>query len=159
MCVNIQFFMENMKMKRKRDKKIWPSQTGFEPRIFEQVPAPTIWILREIRSIELPVLKKSRLYHRSIVQKYDRNCDLQHSHHSFAISAGVFLSCNWLKDLKLVHLLLGRYFVTLFWDDITMKLLIGPKQVFFQLKIIINFRPKISWYHPKITSQRRWKSF
>ena len=28
LCVNIQFFTENMKMKRKRDKKIWPSQTG-----------------------------------------------------------------------------------------------------------------------------------
>ena len=38
LCVNIQSFMENMKMKRKRDKKIWPPQQGFETRIFEQVP-------------------------------------------------------------------------------------------------------------------------
>jgi hypothetical protein len=38
-CVNIQFFMENMKMKRKRDKKIWPSTTGIWTPIFEKVPA------------------------------------------------------------------------------------------------------------------------
>ena len=34
-----EFFMENMKMKRKRDKKFDLTRWGFEPRIFEQVPA------------------------------------------------------------------------------------------------------------------------
>ena len=34
--------MENMKMKRKLDEKILPSQRGFEPRIFEQVPAQNL---------------------------------------------------------------------------------------------------------------------
>ena len=36
---DMQFFMINMKMKRKRDKKIDLAQRGFEPRIFEQAPA------------------------------------------------------------------------------------------------------------------------
>ena len=35
---DMQFFMINMKMKRKRDKKIDLPQRGFEPRIFEQIP-------------------------------------------------------------------------------------------------------------------------
>ena len=35
----MQFFIINMKMKRKRDKKIDLSRQGFEPRIFEQIPA------------------------------------------------------------------------------------------------------------------------
>ena len=39
---DIQFFMENMKMKRKRDKKIDLPQRGFESRIFEQVPAQNL---------------------------------------------------------------------------------------------------------------------
>ena len=37
---DIQFFMINMKMKRKRDKKIDLPQRGFEPRIFEQISRP-----------------------------------------------------------------------------------------------------------------------
>ena len=32
---NIQFFKENLKMKRKKDKKIDLPERGFEPRIFE----------------------------------------------------------------------------------------------------------------------------
>ena len=36
---DMQFFMINMKMKRKKDKKIDLRQRGFEPRIFEQIPA------------------------------------------------------------------------------------------------------------------------
>ena len=36
---DMQFFMINMKMKRKRDKKIDLPRRGFEPRIFEQIPA------------------------------------------------------------------------------------------------------------------------
>ena len=35
----LQFFMNNMKMKRKKDKKIDLPRRGFEPQIFEQVPA------------------------------------------------------------------------------------------------------------------------
>ena len=35
----MQFFMNNMKMKRKKDKKIYLPRRGFEPRIFEQIPA------------------------------------------------------------------------------------------------------------------------
>ena len=36
---DMQFFMINMKMKRKKDKKIDLPRRGFEPRIFEQIPA------------------------------------------------------------------------------------------------------------------------
>ena len=39
MCQYSVFFMENMKMKRKRDKKNDLPRRGFEPQIFEQVPA------------------------------------------------------------------------------------------------------------------------
>ena len=40
----MQFFIINMKMKRKRkrDKKIDLPQRGFEPRIFEQIPAQNL---------------------------------------------------------------------------------------------------------------------
>ena len=58
--------MENMKLKRKRDNIFWPSPTGNRTSdlnlgFLNKFP-PTTWILREIRSIELTVLKKSRLY-------------------------------------------------------------------------------------------------
>ena len=36
---DMQFFMINTKMKRKRDKKIDLPQQRFEPRICEQIPA------------------------------------------------------------------------------------------------------------------------
>ena len=36
MCVNIQFFMENMKINQ--DQKFDRPQQGFEPQIFEQFP-------------------------------------------------------------------------------------------------------------------------
>ena len=39
---DIQFFMENMKMKRKHDKKFDLPPLGFEPRIFEQIPAQNL---------------------------------------------------------------------------------------------------------------------
>ncbi len=39
---NIQFFVENMKMKRKRDQKIDLPRRRFEPRIFEQIPAQNL---------------------------------------------------------------------------------------------------------------------
>ena len=39
---DMQFFMINMKMKRKRDKKVDLPQRGFEPRIFEQIPAQNL---------------------------------------------------------------------------------------------------------------------
>ena len=35
---DMQFFMINMKMKRKRGQKINLPRQGFEPRIFEQIP-------------------------------------------------------------------------------------------------------------------------
>ena len=43
----MQFFMINMKMKRKRkrNKKIDLPRRGFEPRIFEQIPAQFLWRL------------------------------------------------------------------------------------------------------------------
>ena len=59
-CVNIQFFMENKKMKRKRDKKMTFPNGDLNPGYLNKFP-PTIGILREIRSIELTVFKKSRL--------------------------------------------------------------------------------------------------
>ena len=34
--------MENMKMKRKRDKKFDLPRRGFEPRIFEQIPGQNL---------------------------------------------------------------------------------------------------------------------
>ena len=39
---DMQFFMINMKMKRKRDKKIDLPRRGFEPQIFEQIPAQNL---------------------------------------------------------------------------------------------------------------------
>ena len=38
----MQFFMINMKRKRKKDKKIDLPQRGFEPQIFEQNPAKNL---------------------------------------------------------------------------------------------------------------------
>ena len=57
----MQFFIINMKMKRKRkrDKKIDLAQRGFEPRIFQKIPAQN---LREIRFIKPGVLRTSGLY-------------------------------------------------------------------------------------------------
>ena len=39
---DMQFFMINMKMKRKRVKKIDLPRRGFEPWIFEQIPAQNL---------------------------------------------------------------------------------------------------------------------
>ena len=39
---DMQFFMINMKMKRKRDKKNWPSLTGIWTPDFEQIPAQNL---------------------------------------------------------------------------------------------------------------------
>ena len=39
---DMQFLMINMKMKRKRDKKIDLPRRGFEPRIFEQIPVQNL---------------------------------------------------------------------------------------------------------------------
>ena len=39
---HMQFFMINMKMKRKRGQKINLPRQGFEPRIFEQIPAQNL---------------------------------------------------------------------------------------------------------------------
>ena len=39
---DMQFFMINTKMKRKRGKKIDLPQRGFEPQIFEQIPAKNL---------------------------------------------------------------------------------------------------------------------
>ena len=39
---DIQFFVENMKIKLKGTKKIDLPQRGFEPRIFEQIPAQNL---------------------------------------------------------------------------------------------------------------------
>ena len=38
----LQFFMNDMKMKRKKDKKIYLPRRGFEPRIFEQIPTQNL---------------------------------------------------------------------------------------------------------------------
>ena len=57
------FLCIKWKRQRKKEKwqKIWPSYTGIQPKILNKTFLPKIWILREIRSIELTVLKKSRL--------------------------------------------------------------------------------------------------
>ena len=57
----MQFFMNNMKMKRKNDKKITFLDGDLNPGFLNKFP-PKIWILREIRSIELAVLRISQLY-------------------------------------------------------------------------------------------------
>ena len=59
--VNIQFLMENMKMKRKWDKKNLTIPDGDLNSGFLNKFPLKIWILREIKSIKLTVLKKSRL--------------------------------------------------------------------------------------------------
>ena len=64
-CFNIQFFMDKMKkvkMKRKMAKNLTLPHWDSNPRFLNKTFPHKIWILREIRSIELTVLKKSRLY-------------------------------------------------------------------------------------------------
>ena len=39
---DMQFCMKNLKVKRKKDKKFDLPQLGFEPRIFEQIPAKNL---------------------------------------------------------------------------------------------------------------------
>ena len=52
-------FMENMKMRRKQDKKNDLPQWRFEPQIFEQVPVHNLNFEGHcISSIELTVIKK-----------------------------------------------------------------------------------------------------
>ena len=60
-CFNIQFFMDKMKKVKKKRKLALPN-VDLNPRFLNKTFPPKIWILREIRSIELMVLKKSRLY-------------------------------------------------------------------------------------------------
>ena len=62
---NIQFFMDKMKMvkkKRKMVKNLTLPHWDSNPRFLNKTFPPKIWILRDIRSIELMVLKKSQLY-------------------------------------------------------------------------------------------------
>jgi hypothetical protein len=65
LCFNIQFFMDKMKnakKKRKMAKKFTLPHWDLNPGFLNITFPPKIWILREIRSIELTVLKKSGLY-------------------------------------------------------------------------------------------------
>ena len=57
----LSFYGQNEKGKEER--KLWPSPTGIRTPDFWT----KLWILREIRSIELKVLKKSRLYQRALL--------------------------------------------------------------------------------------------
>jgi hypothetical protein len=52
--------MDKMKKvkKKKKGEKFDPPPLGFEPRILNKTFLTKIWIMREIRSIELMVLKK-----------------------------------------------------------------------------------------------------
>jgi hypothetical protein len=61
MCQYSVFYGEYENEKKTGRKKFDLLRRGFEPRIFEQVPAQNL-NLREIRSIVLTVLKKSQLY-------------------------------------------------------------------------------------------------
>ena len=58
---DMQFFMENLKLKRKRKKKIDLPDRGFEPRIFSNFPALYL-NFRAMRLHLLSLLKKIRLY-------------------------------------------------------------------------------------------------
>ena len=93
-CVNIQFFMDNIKMKRKQDKKNLTFPNGYlNPGFLNKFP-PTIWILREIRSIELTVLKQSR---RS--NKQGKICQIAWTLSAYAdISIMTFLRRHFLTE-------------------------------------------------------------
>ena len=54
--------MKKVKKKRKMAKNLTLPHGDLNPRYLNKTFPPKIWILREIRSIELKVLKKSRLY-------------------------------------------------------------------------------------------------
>ena len=54
--------MKKVKKKRKMAKNLTLHHWDSNPRFLNKSFPPKIWILREIRSIELTVLKKSRLY-------------------------------------------------------------------------------------------------
>ncbi len=59
---DMQFFMENLKLKRKKDtKNVDLPDQGFEPRIFSHFPALDL-NFRAMRSNVLSLLKKLLLY-------------------------------------------------------------------------------------------------
>ena len=60
---DMKFFMENLKMKRKKDKIFWPSKGDLNPRFSVIFPA-MIWIFIESeRSNQNKLLKEIRLYY------------------------------------------------------------------------------------------------
>ena len=58
---DMQLFMENLKMKRKRTKNIDLREPGFEPQIFSNFPANDL-NLRKARSNQNKLLKEIGLY-------------------------------------------------------------------------------------------------
>ena len=59
------FFMENLKMKRKNDKKFWPSGAGIWTPDFQSFSRPWFefsWEVRRMRSNQNKLLKKLGLY-------------------------------------------------------------------------------------------------
>ena len=68
---------EEGKEKKKNGKKIDPPHWDSNPRFLNKTFPPKIWILREIRSIELTVLKKFWLYLLIFFQKYQNIPNMQ----------------------------------------------------------------------------------
>ena len=58
----MQFFIINMKMKRKRDKKIDLPQRGFEPRIFERIPAQNLNFEGDQINLRISQFYRPKLY-------------------------------------------------------------------------------------------------
>ena len=74
LCFNIQFFMDKIKKvkkKRKMAKYLTLPHGNLNPGFLNKTFPLKISILREIRSIELTVLKKSRLYCRTALKRKD----------------------------------------------------------------------------------------
>ena len=60
---DIQFFMENLKMKRKKDKIFDLPEQGFETQIFSNFPVHDLnWKVRRLRSNQNKLLKGIGLY-------------------------------------------------------------------------------------------------
>ena len=58
----MQFFIINMKMKRKRDKKIDLPRRGFEPQIFEQIPAQNLNFEEDQINLRISQFYRPKLY-------------------------------------------------------------------------------------------------
>ena len=111
------FYGQNKKgkEKKKNGKKNWDLNPGFLSKTFP----PKIYILSDIRSIEMTVLKKSRLYFDLLERKsisYWFNWSLMHICTKFfwtksGSSSSIFLLKIWFKNLDCMLLFLKLYWL------------------------------------------------